>query len=311
MSTTITARGITTAEVDDFDDEPASGVSWGAIFAGAAAAAALSLILLILGVGLGFSVASPWTATRDTVAAAGVATLGWLAFTQIVASALGGYLAGRLRVRWVNVHRDEVWFRDTAHGLLAWAVASLATAAFLGSAIGGVLAGATRAGGEALNGAATVVASTPDVNGGYGTSVAVAARRDLSPTAYFVDTLFRSDTAQPTDPNDAQTRAEALRIFANDLRVGTMGPGDVRYLGQVVTRRTGLTPDEAEKRVADAFTRASKAMVDAQVAARQSADDARRAAAYSALWMFVALLAGAFFASLAALAGGRQRDDRL
>jgi hypothetical protein len=308
MSTTITGRGITTAEVDVVDDEPASGVSWGAVFAGAAAAAALSLILLVLGVGLGFSVASPWTATRDSVAMAGAAGLAWLAFTQIAASAFGGYLAGRLRIRWINVHRDEVWFRDTAHGLLAWAVASLATAAFLGSAIGGVLSGVGQAGGEAISGAATATASLAAPNIG---TTSLAGERDNASTAYFVDSLFRSDTTQAVDPNDAQTRAEAVRIFANDLRGGTMGPDDVRYLGQLVTRRTGLTPADAEKRVADAFTQASKALVNAQAAARQAADDARRAAAYSALWMFVALLAGAFFASLAALAGGRQRDDRI
>jgi hypothetical protein len=307
MSTTITTRGITTAEVDDLDDEPTSGVSWPAIFAGAAAAAALSLILVVLGIGLGFSVASPWALTRDSVATAGAAALGWLAFTQIAASSFGGYLAGRLRVRWVNVHRDEVWFRDTAHGLLAWAVASLVTAAFLGSSLGGLIASATQAGGEALKGAAGATTATIT---GSGTGAANVAPEPAS-TGYFVDTLFRSDTAQAPDPNDAQTRAEALRIFANDMRVGTMGPEDVRYLGQVVARRTGLTPAEAEKRVADAFTQASKALVNAQAAARQAADDARRAAAYAALWMFVALLAGAFCASLAALAGGRQRDDRV
>jgi hypothetical protein len=130
-------------------------------------------------------------------------------------------------------------------------------------------------------------------------------------TSYFVDGLFRTETPQAVDPNDAQTRAEALRIFTNDLRVGTMGPDDVRYLGQVVARRTGLTPAESEKRVADAFTQSSKALVNAETAARQAADEARKAAAYSALWMFVALLAGAFFASVAALAGGRQRDNRI
>jgi hypothetical protein len=309
MSTTITARGVTTTEIDPVDDEVGHGVSWAAIFAGAAAAAALSLILVVLGVGLGLSVASPWTATRDTVASAGAAALAWLAFTQIAASSFGGYLAGRLRLRWVNVHRDEVWFRDTAHGLLAWAVASLVTAAFLGSAIGGVLAGAGQAGGEAIKGAAT--GATGATISGSNAGSATAGIRDMPQTAYFVDTLFRSDTAQAADPNDAQTRAEAMRIFANDMRVGTMGPDDVRYLGQVVSRRTGLAPADAEKRVADAFTQASKALVNAETAAKQAADDARKAAAYSALWMFVALLAGAFFASVAALAGGHQRDNRI
>ena len=300
MSTTITASGVTTAEIDGFDDEPASGVSWGAIFAGAAAAAALSLILLVLGAGLGFSVASPWSATREAAATGGAAALGWLAFTQLVASSVGGYLAGRLRIRWVNVDHDEVWFRDTAHGLLAWAVATLIAAAVLGSAVTGLLSGAAQVGGEVAKAATTAVAA-----GG-----AVAAR-DGAQTPYLVDSLFRSDTPLAADPNDAQTRAEALRIFVTDMRAGAMGPEDVRYLGQVVSRRTGLAPADAEKRVADAFNRASKALTDAETAVKKAADDARKAAAYSALWMFVALLAGAFFASLAALAGGRKRDDRV
>lgn len=301
MSTTITASGLTTAEIDTFDDEPSPGVSWGAILAGAAAAAALSLILLVLGAGLGFSVASPWSATRETAATLGSAALGWLAFTQLVASSMGGYLAGRLRIRWVNVHEDEVWFRDTAHGLLAWAIATLIAAAVLGSAVTGILGSAAQVGGNVAK-AATTAAT--------GAGLA-AVDRDGTQTPYYVDTLFRADTPQPADPNDAQTRAEALRIFVNDMRTGSMGPEDVRYLGQVVARRTGIPPADAEKRVADAFNQASKSLVNAQISAKQVADEARKAAAYSALWMFVALLAGAFFASLAALAGGRQRDDRV
>lgn len=299
MSTTITASGVTRAEIDAFDDEPSAGVSWGAIFAGAAAAAALSLILLVLGAGLGFSVASPWTATRDTAATVGPAALGWLAFTQLVASSVGGYLAGRLRVRWVNIHEDEVWFRDTAHGLIAWAVATLVAAAVLGSAVTGIMSGAAQVGGNVAKAALTATAG------------AAAANPEGVQTPYFVDSLFRADTPQAVDPNDAQVRAEALRIFVNDMRAGTMGPEDVRYLGQGVARHTGLAPADAEKRVADAFSQASKALVNAQIAAKQAADEARKAAAYSALWMFIALLAGAFFASLAALAGGRQRDDRV
>ncbi|MFD2271336.1 hypothetical protein ACFS07_10010 [Undibacterium arcticum] len=115
----------------DYTDANASGVSWGAIFAGAAAAAALSLILVILGFGLGLSAVSPWANNGASATTIGMSTILWIAFTQIAASGLGGYLAGRLRVKWANVHGDEVYFRDTAHGFFAWAVASLATAAFL------------------------------------------------------------------------------------------------------------------------------------------------------------------------------------
>ena len=102
---------------------PGSAVSWGAILAGAAAAAALSLILLILGTGLGLSAMSPWAQAGATAATLGVSTIVWITLTQLLASGMGGYLAGRLRTKWVAVHTDEVFFRDTAHGFLAWAVA--------------------------------------------------------------------------------------------------------------------------------------------------------------------------------------------
>ncbi len=83
--------------VDDFDgvNHPGSAVSWSAIAAGGAAAASLSLILLILGVGLGLSAVSPWSGEGMRAATFGVSTIIWLTLTQLLASALGGYLAGR------------------------------------------------------------------------------------------------------------------------------------------------------------------------------------------------------------------------
>ena len=77
-----------------------SAVSWSAVLAGAAAAAALSLILLLLGVGLGLAAVSPWGGDGASAGTLGAAGIAWLAFTQLAASGLGGYLAGRLRVRW-------------------------------------------------------------------------------------------------------------------------------------------------------------------------------------------------------------------
>ena len=117
----------------------ASAVSWGAIVAGAAGAAALALILLMLGTGLGLSSVSPWAYSGVSATTFGVSTILWLTFTQLVASGMGGYLAGRLRTKWVAVHTDEVYFRDTAHGFLSWAVAALATAALLTSVIGSIV----------------------------------------------------------------------------------------------------------------------------------------------------------------------------
>lgn len=118
-----------------------NAISWGAIIAGATGAAALSLILMILGVGLGLSSVSPWSFEGISAASFGLSTIVWLTLTQLLSSAMGGYLAGRLRTKWMDAHTDEVYFRDSAHGFLAWAVASLATAVLLTSVIGSILNG--------------------------------------------------------------------------------------------------------------------------------------------------------------------------
>ena len=116
-----------------------SAVSWGAVIAGAIGACALSLILLLLGTGLGLAIVSPWTRHAVSDEAAGISTILWITLVQLLASAVGGYLAGRLRTRWTTVHTNEVYFRDTAHGFLAWSVATLLMATVLSSAVGVLL----------------------------------------------------------------------------------------------------------------------------------------------------------------------------
>lgn len=170
----------------------ASAVSWGAILAGAAAAAALSLILLILGTGLGLSSISPWINDGVSATTFGVGTILWVTFTQLVAAGMGGYLAGRLRTKWLEVHTDEVFFRDTAHGFLAWAIASLATAALLSSVIGAIVNGGVQAGAYVAGGVATtaMVATAGGVAAG---SEMATDETNSGSVGYFLDTLFRRD----------------------------------------------------------------------------------------------------------------------
>lgn len=292
------------------------GVSWGAVLAGAAAAAALSFILLILGVGLGLSSVSPWSFNATAI---GVSTIAWLAFMQLAASGIGGYMAGRLRVKWSAIHTDEVHFRDTAHGLLAWAVATLITVAVMAGGTRAVLSGAIDAG----SGVAAAVAPAAAV--GAGAAGAAGAQQGegggTNPLDYFSDMLLRAPAvpataaattgtlAVPTaNASTADQRVETGRIFATSLSAGSLAADDRAYLGQVVASRTGLTQAEAEARVDAVYGRAAKAAADAKARAQQAADTARKAGAHTALWMFVALLLGAFVASLAATFGGRQRD---
>lgn len=322
-----------------------SAVSWGAIFAGAAGAAALSLILLILGVGLGLSSVSPWSFEGVSKETFGWSSIAWLTFTALAASGLGGYLAGRLRTKWTQIHGDETYFRDTAHGFVSWAVATLLTASLLTSAIGGVLG----TGAKVAGATAGAAASTAGVAAaGAGSAAAAAPEGDLN---YWVDSLFRSATnagaadpsappppGAPMEPNAAppqapnagpreagmapprpmpgrapagdrrELRAEVNRIIVNSLQGDGLDPADTQYLSQLIARETGMSPTEAQARVTDVQTRMRAALEKAKTTAKQVADDARKAAAHAALWLFITLLIGAFFASLSATWGGRRRD---
>jgi len=281
------------------NDTATSAVSWAAIFVGAAAAAALSLVLVILGFGLGLSAVSPWSGVGAGAAAIGISTVLWISFTQFAASGVGGYLAGRLRIRWKVLHTDEVYFRDTAHGFMAWAVASLVTAAFLGSTLAAILDTGAKVGAAATGGAA--VAATA--------GAAAAAPKDDNSLGYFTDALYRKDAAHANGTTaPGSSHQEAVRIFAVDLKDGQLKDDDRQYLAGVVAQETGLTPDEANTRVTETFNKAKAAMDNAANTAKQAADDARKAAAHAALWMFVSLLIGAFIASFSATLGGRRRD---
>ena len=271
-------------------EAPASAVSWPAVLGGAVVGAARAFILLVLGTGLGLSAVSPWAyegASARNVAIAGIV---WMIFTHLCSSAMTGYLAGRMRTRWVQVHTDEVFFRDTANGLIAWAVGVVFTAAVLTSAAGAIVGGAAKAtaAGAAAAGATAAAAQPQD------------SRSDTA--AYFVDMLLRSD--QPRQPDDAAIRQELGRIVAGALKQGEVPSADRQHIVQVVAARTGLPPADAEKRVADVTAQAKAA----EAKAREAADAARKAAAHMSMWTFIALLIGAFTASFMATVGGKGRD---
>jgi hypothetical protein len=273
----IADRQFSPPESPDKNESYSSGVSWAAVIGGAFVSASLALILLSLGTGLGFSAISPWSNVGASASALGAAAIAWLILTQIVASAMGGYLAGRLRTKWTGVHTDEVYFRDTAHGFLVWAVGLVITASLLATA-------------------ATSLAGGPPRRDAAGPTAAASETGVLNPSAYFVDALLRSN-GLAANGNDLAARGEVDRIFAHALSQGAIPSSDNAYLAQVVSTRTGLTQAEAERRVSDVFGEF-----------QQSADRSRKALAHLSLWLFVALLSGAFCASYAGTIGGKQRD---
>jgi hypothetical protein len=232
---------------------------------------------LAFGIGLGLSVVSPWSGAGVSPGTFKISTGLYLIVIAMLASSIGGYLAGRLRTRWLGVDSDEVYFRDTAHGFIAWAFASMLGAVLLASPasslIGGAASGATRA--------------------------TASAASQAGPMDGYVDALLRSDTPAAQNAGSAQdSRGEMVRLFTSSFRSGSeLKPADREYVSKVVAARTGLSQADAEKRVNEVVTQA-----------KSDIDAARKATAQLAFWLTASLLIGAFCASLAATEGGGLRD---
>jgi hypothetical protein len=272
MADTIVARAGT-----EIDEPSISGISWGAVAAGAVVSCTLTLVVLAFGVGLGLTVVSPWAGSGVSATTFKIGTGLYLIVIAMLSSSIGGYVAGRLRSRWIGVRSDEVYFRDTAHGFITWAFATLLGAVLLASPAGGLIGG-TASG--VTRGAASAAQTSGPMDG-------------------YVDTLLRSDApAAPNAGSGSDPRGELTRLFTSSFRNGTdLKPADREYVSKVVAARTGLSQADADKRVTEVVTQA-----------KSDIDAARKAAAQLAFWLTASLLIGAFCASLAATEGGGLRD---
>ncbi|TIP09062.1 hypothetical protein [Mesorhizobium sp.] len=288
------------ADVSASNESSAPAVSWGPIIAGAFAASTLTLILMLVGSGLGLTMVSPWSGSGVSVTTFAASTAVWLVVVQWLSSGVGGYLAGRLRTKWVGIHTDEVFFRDTAHGFLAWALATLLVAGVLGSALSAALGSGVQAASTVVSGAA--------MGASAGASTNASGALDNT-TSYLVDALFRpADPSKPaaaSPQNDAATAAQASRILVASAAAGEVSADDNAYLTQLVAVRTGLSQADAKARVDAIIAKVN----DAKIKAQQAADTARKASATFALLGALSLVVGAFIASVAAALGGKQRDD--
>ena len=270
-------RPVAAAAVDSA--EPAiAGVSWAAVAAGAVASCALTLVLLSFGAGLGFSVVSPWAHSGVSATSFEIGTGLYFIVMAMISSAVGGYLAGRLRNRWLGVPATEVLFRDTAHGFLAWAFASLLGAILLASPATSLLSSATS-----------------------GAAQSVGSSQSAGPVDGYVDMLLRPDnpTAESASTaNAGATRQELARLLTTDFRNGAdPAAADRAYLVKVVAARSGLGQADADKRVNDVLTQI-----------KSDLEKARKAAEHLAIWLTLSLFIGAFSAALAATEGGGLRD---
>jgi hypothetical protein len=272
------------AVVADVDQNESSTLAWGAVIAGGVVSAAVTLLLLALGTGLGLAAVSPWSEEGVSATTFHVGAGLYLIAVAMLSGTVGGYLAGRLRMKWVGLHNDEVYFRDTAHGLATWALATVLGAALLGAATTHILSGAATGIGAAASKSAAV-----------------------NPVDSYVDLLLRADPGQGTAPapvgasnTQAPVRDELGRLFTPVLRKGgELAAADRTYAARVVSARTGLPQAEAERRVSDVIVQAKK-----------TADETRKATMKLTLWLAASMLAGAMAAMLGAVEGGFLRDSK-
>jgi hypothetical protein len=300
-----------------------SAASWPAILAGAFVAIAASIVLLAFGSGLGFAMVSPWPGHGASATGFTINAAIWLIVSQWLSAALGGYIAGRLRTKWVGTHTHEVFFRDTAHGLVTWSVATVTVAALLAGSVTSGIGGALHAFGGAasagLQGAAAGAAAGPPAGmPGGGPSAAMT---------YDIDKLFRPSSGgtaaapaggagsasngagspAPGMDMSSDPRVEAVYIAFHAVANPSQGVSDDdrAYLAQLVQAQTGVAPADAQKRVDDFVS----ATLNAENKARAAVDAARKAAAEASIFTALALLVGAFIASVSAALGGRLRDE--
>jgi hypothetical protein len=236
---------------------------------------------------------SPWSGQSSSATTVGITAAIWLVVVQWLSSAIGGYLTGRLRTKWVEVHSDEVFFRDTAHGFLSWALATVFVAGFLASSLTSLAGASVNAAGQAAHTAVTAAASA-------------APKGNLDSTAYFTDALLRPAKAGDRGQSDnGAAAAEISRILLQGAASGQIPEGDRSYVASIIAARTGLSEADAHSRVDTVL----KQIDDAKSAAKEAADKARKVGATTALVGSLSLLVGAFIASAAAALGGRQRDE--
>ena len=256
----------------DTPAKPSSYVEWAPIIAGAVLASAISFVLLTAGAAIGLSMVSVHAEKSYGSSAAYLGAF-WAIAVPIGSLLAGGYVAGRMRTAWGSPGSDEVQFRDGIHGALVWSLSIIVGAMLAASAAGtaGRVAGAAA---SAAGGAAEVA----------------------SPA---IDSMIRSQSVDPKRPalNDQQ-KSEVGRILLTSVKNGTLSEGDKNYLNQQVAQVTGVPPEEAQKRVNDAYNATVKAV-----------EDTRRATSAGGLITATALLIGLAAAWYAAQRGGNHRDE--
>lgn len=268
-------------------------VSWGAIFAGAVAMIAAQLILNLVGLGVGVSTIDAASGDSPSAAALTGGAAAWFVLSGILASAAGGYLAGRLAGK---LSRSTSGY----HGLVAWAVSALLVVYLLTSTVGGLVGGA-------FNGLSSAVGGLGRTAGGAIQTVAQTAAPSLAQTANPLGQIER----QVRDGLGGQDPAALRGAAADAVRALLSGDASQQQQAreravQALAQAQGVSPDQARQQVAQYEQQYRQTVEETRRRAVEAADIAARTTSRGAFVAALAMLLGAAAAFFAARAGTRR-----
>lgn len=263
-----------------------SYLEWSPIFGGAVVSAAISTIMAAFGSAIGLSLVSADSARSSSMMALAIAGALWAVWVTVSACGAGGYLAGRMRKPLADASSTERGVRDGAHGLVVWAVGALLVAFLTSSSLVGAAKTAATGAAAAAGGAGALISQQAD------------------PLASAVDSVMRANGTQPATQGE---RDEASRILVRSLANGSLDQSDRGYIASRMAARMNIPQAEAEKQIDEAYARLNQA----KETAKQAAEKARKAGIIVAFMTAAVLLVGAAAAYLAAMLGGRHRDEEI
>ena len=260
-------------------------VAWGAIFAGAVIALVAQVILNMVGLGIGLSTVDPAGNGTPTAGSLSSGAGIWFVISGILASAAGGWLAGRMSGK---PAASTAGF----HGLVAWAVSTLVVIYLLSSAVSGVASGAFNAVTSTLGGAGSLI----------GGSVKTAAQA-AAPSLPGMDNPFSNIEGQvrANSGNDPQALKDAA---VTAVRAAVTGDASQQAdaqekAAQALAKAQSIPIEQARTQVQQYVQQYKDATAKAKEQAKQAADTTARITSQGALYGALALILGglaAFFA---------------
>jgi hypothetical protein len=257
-------------------------IDWPPSLAGAIVAIAISTVMTTFGAAIGLSATSPISGSTMSRTAWIVATAIWVLWIAVSSFVAGGYLAGRMRRRIHDASEHESDVRDGAHGLVVWALGALLIGYLAASSIAGLSKSVAS---TAASGAAAVISGA------------------VNPIDAAVTRIVRAGPS--ANPNSDNFRQDAAAIIASSAANGSMSDEDKAYLSAQIAAHTGLSAQDASKRVDDAMT----AVNAAAEKARETAESARKIGVLVAFLTAASLAVSAAAAWWAATTGGKHRDE--